>query len=237
MGTKNVKSACFLLLGLFGCAGNWEPPTTNQRADAVITRPTDFPDWATNPNWVSGPDIGQPTKALPVVGRIADGWRNGDVPPPQEQNYEMNLLGQWIRYLDDRRPHAIGYFAGVGYSFGPHALATIVPITSYGVHVPNVEAGDLLKITWDVTISCSAGGFIGFYPEVLDNATLFRPMGNAIDTISMVAGASQSFSFNLVYTVVVGAGAVDVMGGLQSAPGNNAFVYHPSNVSVIHIRP
>lgn len=66
-----------------------------------MSRPTAYPNWATNVNYAGGPNVGTPTKVAPSGGRMADGWRNNDVPPAQEQNYEMDLVNQWIQWFDD----------------------------------------------------------------------------------------------------------------------------------------
>lgn len=65
-----------------------------------MARPSAYPNWATNVNYAGGPNVGTPTKVVPSAGRMADGWRNNDVPPAQEENYEMDLLNQWIQWLD-----------------------------------------------------------------------------------------------------------------------------------------
>lgn len=65
-----------------------------------MSRPALVLEWASNPNYVGGPDAGNPTKVEPSAGRKADGWRNGDQPPAQEQNWWQEQVEQWVKWLD-----------------------------------------------------------------------------------------------------------------------------------------
>lgn len=78
-----------------------------------MARPTILPSWATNTNYVGGPNVGTPTKVAPSAGRRADGWRNNDVPPAQEENYELGLVGDWINHFDSGNTIAFANLAGL----------------------------------------------------------------------------------------------------------------------------
>ena len=65
-----------------------------------MSHPPAYADWATNALYAGGPNAGTATKVAPSGGRMADGWRNNDVPPAQEQNYWQSLVNDWIKWLD-----------------------------------------------------------------------------------------------------------------------------------------
>lgn len=58
-----------------------------------MARPDEFPDWAT---------AGSNTVAPPTSLRTA-GWAAFTAPPAQFFNWCQNLIGRWVRYLDDER--------------------------------------------------------------------------------------------------------------------------------------
>ncbi len=59
-----------------------------------MPRPTEHPDWATAPS--------DPTDIVrPPLGRINDGWNPAEKPPAQFWNWWQNLVGQWIRWLEE----------------------------------------------------------------------------------------------------------------------------------------
>lgn len=86
----------FILWLLAGCVVEGQPRDRSN----TVARPTVSLGWATNLNYAGGPDIGTPTKIAPSAGRFADGWRNNDVPPAQEQNYWQGLAADWVAWLD-----------------------------------------------------------------------------------------------------------------------------------------
>lgn len=56
----------------------------------TIAFPVAVPDWASNANYSTGPDVGTPTKVDP--GSAANGYIKGVVAAPQHVNYALNLL-------------------------------------------------------------------------------------------------------------------------------------------------
>lgn len=65
-----------------------------------MAKPATVPTWATNTNYVGGPQVGTPTKTTPGGTRLGDGWRKDDVPPAQEQNWFQNWTGQWLTWVN-----------------------------------------------------------------------------------------------------------------------------------------
>jgi hypothetical protein len=66
-----------------------------------MSRPTDDPQWATNTNYGFGPYPGQPNKARPASGVIAEGFDPGVGVPAEWLNYLANNHGSYLKYLDD----------------------------------------------------------------------------------------------------------------------------------------
>lgn len=63
------------------------------------TRPASpLPDWATDTNYTTGPDVGQPTKVQPLSGEVAQGYFRGGRPPAEKFNWWQNKVGQWINW-------------------------------------------------------------------------------------------------------------------------------------------
>jgi hypothetical protein len=56
----------------------------------TIASPVALPDWASNANYATGPDVGTPTKVDP--GSAADGFIKGVVAAPQHVNHALSLL-------------------------------------------------------------------------------------------------------------------------------------------------
>lgn len=61
-----------------------------------------IPLWASDLNYPAGaePEAGTATKAAPTSGQATIGWRPNQIPTAQEQNYWMDLVADWIAYLD-----------------------------------------------------------------------------------------------------------------------------------------
>lgn len=64
-----------------------------------MSRPTDYPDWATNTNYGAGPYPGQPNKAAPLAGNISEGFDPGSGVPAEWLNWLFNRTGSWFRWL------------------------------------------------------------------------------------------------------------------------------------------
>ncbi len=204
----------------------------NPTAEVHMTRPTTFPDWATNTNYAGGPDIGTVTKVAPSAGRIADGWRNTDVPPAQEQNHEANLTGQWIRYFDDRIEafefHDNAFFFST-------ASVSSLSITSYFLAIPDCQVGDQLYITWNASVYIVGGGVATFYPQVLDGASDTAPIGSK-NVKAATLDDTFPMSFSTVWTVLH-AGTVYAYGRLASDNvAHTATMQTPASIVVIRKR-
>lgn len=76
-----------------------------------MARPTDFPDFATDTNYTNGPDVGTSTKIEPSAGELAEGHVGGTAPPAQKENWWKNLVGLWVRHVDDRVPETLVFDA------------------------------------------------------------------------------------------------------------------------------
>lgn len=66
----------------------------------MSVRPLDVPIIATNADYASGPDAGNPTKNAPSLALLQDGWRPEDEPDAREFNYVENAQSKAIAYLD-----------------------------------------------------------------------------------------------------------------------------------------
>jgi hypothetical protein len=65
-----------------------------------MSRPTDLPDWATDTNYTTGDDTGTATKITPLSGFKHQGWIKNFPVLAQYFNYWMNLVYQWVVWLD-----------------------------------------------------------------------------------------------------------------------------------------
>ena len=66
----------------------------------MSVRPLDVPIIATNADYASGPDAGNPTKNAPSLALLQDGWRPEDEPDAREWNHVENAQSRAIAYLD-----------------------------------------------------------------------------------------------------------------------------------------
>lgn len=66
----------------------------------MATKPTDIPFWATA-NPVDGVS-GQPAILTPAAGKVASGYIRLERPPRQDFNYNQNLNGLWVEWLDQQ---------------------------------------------------------------------------------------------------------------------------------------
>ncbi len=62
-------------------------------------RPTDDVTWATNANYASGTEAGNPSKIEPPTAQREDGWRPAERPPAQYQNWWQNLVAAWVLFF------------------------------------------------------------------------------------------------------------------------------------------
>jgi len=67
----------------------------------MTARPSLALAWATNANYSTGPDAGQPTKVALDAGLLADGAIEGVAPDPQKYNYLFAQIAQWQQYTDE----------------------------------------------------------------------------------------------------------------------------------------
>jgi len=68
----------------------------------TTTRPTTFPDYATDANYSTGPHLGTPTKIALTTGEVQTGNVAGTSPDPRKFNAWQNQVGVWTHYLDER---------------------------------------------------------------------------------------------------------------------------------------
>lgn len=61
--------------------------------------PTDFPNWGSNGNYTTGPDIGTPVGVAPSSGEIAEGFVPDTAAVPQYVNYLFTNASAWFAYL------------------------------------------------------------------------------------------------------------------------------------------
>ncbi len=65
---------------------------------SVISKPTDYADWATEDQ--INPVSGQSNKSEPPSSEVESGWTYLEKPPRQWFNWWQNVVGQWVRYLE-----------------------------------------------------------------------------------------------------------------------------------------
>lgn len=68
-----------------------------------MAKPTDgLPEWASDTDYPAdaAPEASTATKVAPTSGQETIGWRPDQIPTAQEMNYWMNLVYQWLTYLD-----------------------------------------------------------------------------------------------------------------------------------------
>lgn len=65
-----------------------------------MSKPATIPVWATNANYSTGDYAGTPTCVAPSAGVRADGHIPDTAPGSQHENYDRNLIGEWLTYLD-----------------------------------------------------------------------------------------------------------------------------------------
>lgn len=67
--------------------------------------PAELPEWSTDTNYSSGPDVGLPTRLIPTSGERASGYIRGTRPPARKLNWLIGLVCDWITHLSSERPH------------------------------------------------------------------------------------------------------------------------------------
>ncbi len=77
---------------------------------------TDFPAWSATTNYISGPDVGTPTKVLPSAGEIAEGFVPETAAVPQHVNYLFANIKQHITYLRNLAAEAFTWTAAHTFS-------------------------------------------------------------------------------------------------------------------------
>lgn len=65
-----------------------------------MSRPTVLPDWATGPNFSTGPVAGNPNKVQPSGGQVVEGFDPGATLAAENLNFLINNQAAWIDYLD-----------------------------------------------------------------------------------------------------------------------------------------
>lgn len=109
-----------------------------------MTKPTRFPDWATDTNYPAGPETyaGTPTKVDVPAAQLTGGWRPKQKPPAQHVNADLNLLGQWTRQL-------------IGGGTEREQLLELIPNIA-GTH-PTMPDLDLTSYPYVLSLTASAG--------------------------------------------------------------------------------
>lgn len=87
----------------------------------MSAKPVTVPTWATNANFSTGDFAGLPTKVAPSAGVRADGHIPETAPGPQHENYDRNLIGEWLTYLSD------------GALSGPHSITNTLSVVGLSV--------------------------------------------------------------------------------------------------------
>lgn len=75
----------------------------------MTTKPTQIAEWATDATYTGGAEAGFNTKSEPTSPRKAEGFEPNTHPKSDEINWQLNLIGQWQKYVRPRvgRTHTI----------------------------------------------------------------------------------------------------------------------------------
>ncbi len=176
-----------------------------------MSAPLAFPDWDTNLT----------NLAAPVAGHVTDGYANSEVPASNETNGQLNLIGQWVRFLSSLREGRFRWRAAGG---GLLVAGATIDNTSGGVMANgalsgfgfiqlDVAVGDIIT---DLGVTSLGDGVHDLLISLveLDGAGAATTKG----TVSRVAqAASWSKATNAItpYTVVDGKSVH--IGGLWTA--------------------
>jgi hypothetical protein len=91
----------------------------------MAAKPTTIPTWATGTNYDAGSDpwSGTARKVAPSAGMRISGWTPDTEVGAQHLNYDQNLHGEWIAYLDDL--HGSADFLNKSYTWvtGTHTFS------------------------------------------------------------------------------------------------------------------
>lgn len=128
-----------------------------------MPRPSIVPTWATNNLYSGGPAVGTPTKVAPSGADIAEGYEPAQEPGAQGFNYNLNLIGQWISWLN-------GVLTPIGRQILTASSGTYTPTTgTLAVRARGVGAGGGGGGTfYDLSgthSAAGAGGASGIYWE------------------------------------------------------------------------
>lgn len=66
-----------------------------------MAKPSSTFEWATNTNYVTGPDAGTPTKVEPSAGEVDDGFVRNTAAVAQHMNWALGQVQGWTDYLSD----------------------------------------------------------------------------------------------------------------------------------------
>lgn len=151
---------------------------------------TDFPDFASDTNYATGPDVGTPTKVAPSAGEISSGFIRQTAAVPQYMNYLLSTARQWFNYLKTLQSDA--QFLGFNFSWtGTHTHAAVtthnagVALNSGATLGPAMELGYSAARTRILTLSWTAGsgyvdgagGVAGPHPSVANGVRLVNGAG------------------------------------------------------------
>lgn len=165
----------------------------------MTTRPTTLPDWATDTNYASGPANGTATKVVPNAGLIAQGYKPADEPGAQNFNWQLNLLGQWIAWVDSAKILVATQIINASGTYTPTAGTKRVRLRMVGG-----GGGSGSAVSTAGNSAGSGGGASGQYLEVW------------LDPAGLITGGA----------VTIGAGgtAGTTAGGLPTAGGDTTIV-------------
>lgn len=151
----------------------------------MADRPTDFPTFATNTNYSTGPDNGTATKIAFTGGEIANGNIKGPgyAPNAKKYNWWMNLVGRWVLYIDEKITELLAavevnipsmagrIFTGIAPSASNPAF--VVNLAGPDVYLTSVnafkEANGALTNLYAIQIELSTNGGSSYTPVANDS--------------------------------------------------------------------
>lgn len=71
----------------------------------MVTKPTEYPDWAENNEL--DPISGQYNVIKPPPEKVLEGWARGEFPPRNWFNFLLRYAGRWVRWLDQQESKSV----------------------------------------------------------------------------------------------------------------------------------
>lgn len=192
-----------------------------------MPKPAVLPTWASNPNYLSGPDAGSATKIAPSAGFRAEGWVPGDELPAQVLNHEQSSLCAWAAYVDARFSAADEprYDAPKVRNFGvpASALVPLLPPPGSSALAPFLRAvgHERVRLYGSPDLSPRAGGYADLSPYIPPGATILTATAYVQNSVNLDPGSIGTvWDITIGLAIPSGPGGTPIMVG-QSGAGTS----------------